>query len=122
MSSTRKKLSCKTYDEMLEYILSQIQDRLSTSIDDLIKAGINPNLLNRIDRIARICYDDLDISWYSYDDMFELLGDDFESIAQFENNKNSMLFTFLKPTVGMIKTEFGDTLSISMAIDYKYVD
>ena len=122
MSSTRKKLACKTYDEMLEYILSQIQDRLSTSIDDLIKAGINPNLLNRIDRIARICYDDLDISWYSYNDMFELLGDDFESIAQFENNKNSMLFTFLKPTVEMIKTEFGDTLSISMAIDYKYVD
>ncbi len=122
MSSTRKKLACKTYDEMLEYILSQIQDRLSTSINDLIKAGINPNLLNRIDRIARICYDDLDISWYSYDDMFELLGDDFESIAQFENNKNSMLFTFLKPTVEMIKTEFGDTLSISMAIDYKYVD
>lgn len=105
---------------MLEHILEKIQERLKTPIDELPAEDINPNLLNRINQIARNTYKDLQITYFTYDEMAAILETE-EPIAQYKNAPG-VLFTLLKPVVELVDTEEGRRFSIEMALDLQIVN
>lgn len=115
----RDQLPYPTYDLMLEHILEEIQDRLQTPLDEIVQNGITPNLLNRIQRIARNAYKDLKITYFTYEEMVSILGTD-ETIKNYKDT--SILFTFLKPIVETIETDEGQKLSIEIPLDYQHMN
>lgn len=110
----RKQLPYPTYNAMIDYLLGQIQERLATDLND-IAIQMTPALLNRINTIARNAYKDLEIAFFTYDEMVAILESD-EQITAFKNEP-MIFFTLLKPTIEVIPSEDGPQLAIEMAID-----
>lgn len=117
----KHELPYPTYDKMLDYILSEIQDRLETSIDDLIQKedGINTALLNRMNQIARNVHHNLKLDCFTYDEMVEILESE-DTIITYKGN-NNILFSILKPVFEIVDTENGKRLAITMALDTKSI-
>lgn len=117
---TREPLPYPTYNSMLEHILSEIQDRMGSSIDELVEEGITPNVLKRMQTIARNTYKDLKITYFTYAEIVEILETD-EPVKQWKGH-SGVMFMLLKPTIEMAETEQGPKLQIEMALDYQIVN
>lgn len=116
----RDELPYPTYDLMLEHLLEQIQDGLSTPLDELIMGEVSPNLLKRINSLAHRAFEDLKITYFTFDEMVEILQSD-EQIREYRG-KPGILFTFLKPEVNLEEDEDQVRFSIQMALDYQIVN
>jgi len=117
---TRESLPYPTYDLMLEHILSQIQERLKTPLDEIVQQEISPNLLNRINQIARSAYNDLKITYFTYDEMAAIL--ETEEIIIKYKGQIGILFILLKPVVELVETDEGRRMSITMSLDFQFVN
>ena len=117
---TRKPLPYPTYESMLEHILTQIQERLDTSLDDLSGEKISDNLMRRIQTIARNTYRDLDLTYFTFSEMAEILETE-EPIARWKGH-TGVMFMLLKPVVEQVETKEGFRLQIEMALDYQIVN